>query len=87
MRKGGLLLTHPHAPQLNAGTSFYKRSFVEEVRKCDDLTRILRCIEEELDVSPPRAHMRARCVSGRTSELRAEARGPLRERSPSACLL
>ena len=35
---------------LNAGTSFYKRSFVDEVRKCDDLLRILRGIEEELGV-------------------------------------
>ena len=34
---------------LNAGTSFYKRSFVEEVRKCDDLERILRSISEEYD--------------------------------------
>jgi V-type H+-transporting ATPase subunit a len=34
---------------LNAGTSFYKRSFVEEVRKCDDLERIIRSINEEYD--------------------------------------
>ena len=48
----------PFAPQLNVGTSFYKRSFVEEVRKCDDLTRIMRCIEEELDEAkaPPHTH-------------------------------
>jgi len=32
---------------LNAGTSFYKRSFVEEVRKCDELNRILRTIKDE----------------------------------------
>jgi len=32
---------------LNAGTSFYKRSFVEEVRKCDELSRIMRIINEE----------------------------------------
>ena len=36
---------------LNAGTSFYKRSFVEEVRKCDDLQRILRTISEEYEES------------------------------------
>ena len=34
---------------LNAGTSFYKRSFVEEVRKCEDLQRILRAIGEEYE--------------------------------------
>jgi len=33
---------------MNADTSFYKRSFVDEVRKCDELLRILRTIEEEL---------------------------------------
>ena len=37
---------------LNAGTSFYKRSFVEEVRKCDELARILRVIAEEYEESP-----------------------------------
>jgi len=36
---------------LNAGTSFYKRSFVEEVRKCDDLSRVLRGIAEEYEES------------------------------------
>ena len=36
---------------LNAGTSFYKRSFVEEVRKCDDLSRIMRGIHEEYEES------------------------------------
>merc|ERR1719162_1288241 len=36
---------------LNAGTSFYKRSFVEEVRKCDDLDRILRGIGEAYENS------------------------------------
>lgn len=36
--------------QMNSDTSFYKRSFVDEVRKCDDLLRILRGIEEELVV-------------------------------------
>ena len=36
---------------LNAGTSFYKRSFVEEVRKCDDLARIMRNISEEYEGS------------------------------------
>ena len=38
---------------LNAGTSFYKRSFVDEVRRCDDLSRILRGIEEEFQASMP----------------------------------
>jgi V-type H+-transporting ATPase subunit a len=33
---------------LNAGTSLYKRSFVDEVRKCEELARILRMIQEEL---------------------------------------
>ena len=37
---------------LNAGTSFYKRSFVEEVRRCDELSRILRTIGEEYEESP-----------------------------------
>ena len=37
--------------KLNAGTSFYKRSFVEEVRKCDDLSRVLRQIAEEYEES------------------------------------
>jgi len=32
---------------MNAGTSFYKRSFVEEVRRCDELMRIMRIISEE----------------------------------------
>ena len=36
---------------LNAGTSFYKRSFVDEVRKCDELARILRTIADEYDGS------------------------------------
>ena len=36
---------------LNAGTSFYKRSFVEEVRKCDELSRVLRVIGEEFENS------------------------------------
>ena len=36
---------------LNAGTSFYKRSFVEEVRKCDELARVLRTIAEEYENS------------------------------------
>ena len=36
---------------LNAGTSFYKRSFVEEVRKCEDLQRIMRTIQEEYEDS------------------------------------
>ena len=33
---------------LNAGTSLYKRSFVDEVRKCEDLARIMRTIQEVL---------------------------------------
>jgi len=33
---------------LNAGQSFFKRSFVDEVRECDDLQRILRSVEEQL---------------------------------------
>jgi len=37
---------------LNAGTSLYKRSFVDEVRQCDDLLRILRTIGEEFQSSP-----------------------------------
>ena len=37
--------------QLNAGTSFYKRSFVEEVRRCDELARVLRTIGEEYEES------------------------------------
>jgi V-type H+-transporting ATPase subunit a len=36
---------------LNAGTSFYKRSFVEEVRKCDELSRLLRLINDEMVTS------------------------------------
>jgi len=36
---------------LNAGLSFYKRSFVEEVRKCDELARVMRTIQEEFDHS------------------------------------
>lgn len=36
---------------LNVGTTFYKRSFVEEVRKCDDLDRILRELLEDLEVN------------------------------------
>ncbi|EOD24553.1 hypothetical protein EMIHUDRAFT_64876 [Emiliania huxleyi CCMP1516] len=36
---------------LNAGTSFYKRSFVDEVRECDELGRILRSIGDELDAA------------------------------------
>lgn len=41
---------------LNAGTSFYKRSFVEEVRKCDELDRILRGVKDEYaeaEITPP----------------------------------
>jgi V-type H+-transporting ATPase subunit a len=34
---------------LNAGTSLYKRSFVEEVRKCDELNRVMRNIKDELE--------------------------------------
>ena len=36
---------------LNAGTSFHRRSFVEEVRKCDELARVLRTIAEEYENS------------------------------------
>ena len=36
---------------LNVGTSFYKRSFVEEVRRCDELTRIMRSIQLEFEDS------------------------------------
>ena len=36
--------------QLNAGTSMAKRSFVEEVKRCDELFRMLRSIREELEV-------------------------------------
>ena len=36
---------------LNAGTSFYKRSFVEEVRRCEELSRVLRTINEEYEDS------------------------------------
>jgi len=36
---------------LNAGTSLYKRSFVDEVRKCEDLSRIMRGINEELQAN------------------------------------
>ena len=40
---------------LNAGTSLYKRSFVDEVRKCEELARVMRTIQEELNVQvlPP----------------------------------
>ena len=41
----------PRCAQLNAGTSFYKRSFVDEVRECDELGRILRSIGDELDAA------------------------------------
>ena len=41
----------PLPAQLNAGTSFYKRSFVEEVRKCDELMRVLRGIADEYAAS------------------------------------
>lgn len=48
------------ASQLNAGTSFYKRSFVDEVRECEEMSRILRTIEEEIVsagiVPSPMAH-------------------------------
>lgn len=46
--------------QLNAGTSFYKRSFVDEVRECEEMSRILRTIEGEIvsaGITPsPMAH-------------------------------
>jgi len=41
---------------LRSGTSFYNRAFVDEVRKCDDLTRIIDDVGTELtklNIKPP----------------------------------
>ena len=43
-------LTAAFRSQLNAGTSLYKRSFVDEVRKCEELARVMRTIQEEHNV-------------------------------------
>ena len=56
--RGGGVIARVRASQLNAGTSLYKRSFVDEVRKCEDLSRIMRDIFVELQVCAPLARAR-----------------------------